>query len=92
MTNKANLEASNALFIRLVEEAHRRNIKVILDGVFNHCGSFNKWMDKERIYENAQGYEKGAYVDEGSPYRDYFHFYNEHAWPYNGSYDGWWGA
>ena len=91
VTNKANLEASNALFIRLVEEAHRRNIKVILDGVFNHCGSFNKWMDKERIYENAQGYEKGAYVDEGSPYRDYFHFYNEHAWPYNGSYDGWWG-
>ena len=29
-------------------------MKVILDGVFNHCGSFNKWMDRERIYENAR--------------------------------------
>lgn len=34
-------------------------MKVILDGVFNHCGSFNKWLDKERIYENQEGYEKG---------------------------------
>lgn len=91
VTNKANLEASNALFAMVVEEAHRRGMKVILDGVFNHCGSFNKWMDRERIYENAEGYEKGAYVAQDSPYHDYFHFYNEHAWPYNGSYDGWWG-
>ena len=51
MTNKANLEASNELFIHLVEEAHKRGMKVILDGVFNHCGSFNKWLDRERIYE-----------------------------------------
>ncbi len=34
-------------------------MKVILDGVFNHCGSFNKWMDRERIYENQEGYDKG---------------------------------
>ncbi len=91
VTNKVNLEASNALFARVVEEAHRRGMKVILDGVFNHCGSFNKWMDRERIYENADGYEKGAYVAQDSPYHDYFHFYNDYAWPYNGSYDGWWG-
>ena len=32
-----------------------RGMKVILDGVFNHCGSFNKWMDRERIYENQAG-------------------------------------
>lgn len=48
-------------------------------------------MDRERIYEHAEGYEKGAYVSGESPYRNYFHFYNEYAWPYNGSYDGWWG-
>ena len=42
-----NLEASNALFAKLVEEAHKRGMRVILDGVFNHCGSFNKWMDRE---------------------------------------------
>lgn len=91
VTNKANLEASNELFAKVVEEAHKRGIRVILDGVFNHCGSFNKWLDKERIYENAPGYEKGAYVSADSPYRSYFDFRDEYKWPYNGSYDGWWG-
>ena len=91
VTNKANLEASDALFAKVVSEAHKRGMKVIMDGVFNHCGSFNKWLDRERIYENAQGYEKGAYVDKESPYRNYFHFYDDTKWPYNPSYDGWWG-
>ena len=90
VTNKANLEASNELFIQVVEEAHKRGMKVILDGVFNHCGSFNKWLDRERIYENAEGYEKGAYVSKNSPYKDYFAF-NGGNWPYNRNYDGWWG-
>ena len=91
VTNKKNLDASNELFAKVVEEAHRRGMKVILDGVFNHCGSFNKWMDKERIYEHAEGYEKGAHICKESPYHDYFQFNNENAWPYNTSYDGWWG-
>ncbi|MFI3236516.1 MAG: glycoside hydrolase family 13 protein [Lachnospiraceae bacterium] len=92
VTNKANLEASNALFAQVVEEAHKRGIKVILDGVFNHCGSFNKWIDKERIYENAEGYKKGAYITKDSPYHDYFKFYDKGSdWPYNEDYDGWWG-
>ena len=26
-----------------------------------------------------------------SPYRSFFKFYNEDAWPDNGTYDGWWG-
>ncbi|MBQ8165825.1 MAG: alpha amylase N-terminal ig-like domain-containing protein, partial [Lachnospiraceae bacterium] len=59
VTNKENLEASNALFAKLVEEVHKRGMKIILDGVFNHCGSFNKWLDRECIYENQEGYEKG---------------------------------
>ena len=91
VTDKANLEASNQLFIRLVEELHRRGMRVILDGVFNHWGSFNKWMDRERIYENQEGYEPGAYVSQDSPYRSFFKFHNEHEWPYNSFYDGWWG-
>ena len=91
VTDKANLESSNTFFVQLVEEIHRRGMKVILDGVFNHCGSFNKWMDRERIYENAEGYDKGDYVSADSPYRNYFDFHNQAAWPYNNSYDGWWG-
>ncbi len=91
--NKANLEASNKLFIKLVEEMHRRGMRVILDGVFNHCGSFNKWMDRERIYEQQKEYEKGAFISQDSPYNSFFQFNNENpsAWPYNTSYDGWWG-
>lgn len=89
----ANLEASNELFIKLVEELHRRGMKIILDGVFNHCGSFNKWMDRECIYEGQEGYAPGAYISRESPYHDYFRFFSdeEKDWPYNGKYDGWWG-
>ena len=92
-TGLKNLEASNELFIKLVEELHRRGMKVILDGVFNHCGSFNKWMDRERIYEGEKDYEPGAYVSADSPYRSYFRFFKEgpENWPYNANYDGWWG-
>lgn len=90
VTDKKNLEASNQLFIELVEEIHRRGMKVILDGVFNHCGSFNKWMDRERIYEGQEGYAPGAYISADSPYRSFFKFNDENRWPYNPSYDGWW--
>ena len=91
VTDRENLEASNELLIQLIEEIHRRGMKIILDGVFNHCGSFNKWLDRERIYEGAQGYAPGAYVSADSPYRNFFKFNNEHEWPYNPYYDGWWG-
>lgn len=90
VTAKENLEASNAFFASFVEEVHKRGMKIILDGVFNHCGSFNKWLDREQIYENQEGYEKGAYVSEDSPYRTFFKFYEE-SWPYNFHYNGWWG-
>ncbi len=91
VSNKKNLEASNELFVKVVEEAHKRGIKVIMDGVFNHCGSFNKWMDRERIYENASGYANGAYVSAQSPYRSFFKFKSTDKWPYNETYEGWWG-
>ena len=49
VTRKENLEASNQFFAEFIEEVHKRGMKVILDGVFNHCGSFNKWLDRECI-------------------------------------------
>ena len=91
VVNKKNLEASNEFFVRFVEEVHRRGMKIILDGVFNHCGSFNKWLDRERIYDKDASYEKGAFVEEDSPYHDFFHFYPDGSWPNNTHYDAWWG-
>lgn len=90
VTDKRNLEASNAFFANFVSEVHKRGMKVILDGVFNHCGSFNKWLDKQKIYPRERGYEPGAYISADSPYRDFFKFYSD-KWPYNDDYDGWWG-
>ena len=85
-TDKENLEASDRFFADFVDIAHRKGIKIILDGVFNHCGSFHKWLDKESIYKNAKGYPKGAFHGVDSPYRSYFRFYED-----TDSYDGWWG-
>ena len=91
VTAKENLEASNQFFADFIAEAHARGIRVILDGVFNHCGSFNKWLNREKIYRADKGYAPGAYEAADSPYRDYFHFYDENQWPDNGTYEGWWG-
>lgn len=91
VVNLKNLEASNEFFARFVEEVHRRGMKIILDGVFNHCGSFNKWMDREKMYVQDTHYEKGAFLDESSPYRDFFYFYPDGNWPDNTHYDAWWG-
>ena len=87
-----NLEASNEFFAKLVEEIHRRGMRVIMDGVFNHCGSFNKWLDREKIYEGKVGFETGAFISKESPYHTFFDFENQsdEAWPDNTSYKGWW--
>lgn len=87
-TSIENLEASNAYFAEFVEEVHSRGMKVILDGVFNHCGSFHKWMDREGFYTADETYEPGAYRSKASKYRDFFRFHNPED---NNSYEGWWG-
>ena len=67
-------------FDALVKKAHSLGIRVILDGVFNHCSrgffQFNSLME----------------LGEDSPYRDWFHV---HSWPihaYSGkpNYECWW--
>ena len=88
-TSKENLQASNDLMIKLIKLAHKNGIKIILDGVFNHCGAFNKWLDKEGFY-SANGYPDGAYKAKDSIYHDYFKWYDEN-WPNNDCYDSWWG-
>ncbi|MCL2170759.1 MAG: glycoside hydrolase family 13 protein [Defluviitaleaceae bacterium] len=79
ITDAANLEASNQLLARLIRIAHEHNIRVILDGVFNHCGAFHKWLDSEGFYGG------GALNEPDSPYRDYF------IWDKHNKYEAWWG-
>ena len=81
-----NLKGSNAFFARFCQEIHRRGMKIILDGVFNHCGSFNRWMDKEGIYKQSGVYPPGAYGNSKSPYRSYFRFSGSKT------YEAWWGV
>ncbi len=90
-TDPENLAASDALLQKLIEEAHKRGIRVLLDGVFNHCGSFNKWYDQEGIYKDVEWARPGAYHNWDSPYRSYFRFSNPLGWPDNDSCDFWWG-
>ena len=52
----------------LCEKAHRRGMKVILDGVFNHTGSNSLYFNKDGDYDTV-----GAYQSTESPY---FHFYD----------------
>ena len=88
-TDKENLELSNNLFTEFVSLAHANGIKVILDGVFNHCGSFNKWLDTEGFYKDS-GEPTGAFHSEDSPYHNYFLWHPGGEWPGNTHYDGWW--
>ena len=52
--------AADRLFLKLLREAHRRNLRVILDGVFNHMG-INSWAFRDVQARRAE-----------SPYRDWF--------------------
>ena len=85
-----NLEASNRYFAEFIEKVHAKGIRVIIDGVFNHCGSFNRWMDREHIYDRHGGYPNGAYLSGDSMYRTFFRFSDPDGWPENDSYEGWW--
>lgn len=89
-TDPENLKASDEFFARFMEEVHKRGMRVIMDGVFNHCGSFNKWLDRELLYQRQGSYQPGAYTVEDSPYHTFFKFGNR-SWPENKSYDSWWG-
>lgn len=52
----------------LVDKAHEKGIRIMLDGVFNHCGSkFAPWQD----------------VLEKGPDSDYFHWFMINKWPFD---------
>lgn len=70
----------NAAFKILLDEAHRRNMRVVIDGVFNHAS--------RGFYQFNHALENGA----ASPYQDWFTF---HAFPVRAyenpiNYEAWW--
>ena len=48
--SRANLEASDAILAKLITKAHAYGIRVVLDGVFNHCSNFHAWQNDGKIY------------------------------------------
>ena len=71
----------DAAFDHLIAEAHKRGIRVILDGVFNHTGSDSRYFNRRGRYDSV-----GAYQSKESPYYDWFDFEE-----YPDRYRCWWG-
>ena len=67
-------------FTELCEAAHKRGMKVILDGVYSHTGSDSLYFNREGHFDSV-----GAFQSQQSPYSSWYTFYN---WPMN--YHSWW--
>ena len=72
---------TEAEFTALCDAAHKRGMKVILDGVYSHTGSNSLYFNKNGTFPGV-----GAYQSEESPYYDWYNFYS-----YPNSYNSWWG-
>jgi glycosidase len=73
-------------FDKLVRDADRLGIRIILDGVFNHMSSDSPNFDRYHHYPTV-----GACESLSSPYRDWFHFSNQNVPCGTGDYEGWFG-
>ena len=71
---------TEADFSAMCQAAHRRGIRVILDGVFSHTGANSLYFDKYGTFGGS-----GAYCDPNSPYRSWYTF---HEYPH--TYNCWW--
>jgi len=72
---------TNEDFSLLCDEVHKRGMRVMLDGVFNHTGYVSRYFNGDGFYP-----EVGACQSEDSPYRSWFNFTQ---WP--NKYESWWG-
>lgn len=73
---------TNETFLTLCKEAKKRDIAIILDGVFSHTGADSIYFNK---YENYDS--NGAYNSDDSPYKNWYNF----TAPNKSKYDCWWG-
>ena len=69
-------------FKRLLDAAHEKGMKIILDGVFNHSGADSLYFNKFGTYDSL-----GAYQSKSSPYYDWYFFKK-----FPDEYACWWGC
>lgn len=69
-------------FKRLLDDAHEKGMKIILDGVFNHSGADSLYFNKFGTYDSL-----GAYQSKSSPYYDWYYFKK-----FPDEYACWWGC
>lgn len=67
-------------FTDLCAAAHKRGIRILLDGVFSHTGANSKYFDAFHLFGN------GAVSNPNSPYKDWFTFQE-----FPSKYTAWWG-
>lgn len=75
--------SADKLFLELIQEVHKREMKIIIDGVFNHTGT-DFWAFRDLLQKQEESAFKNWYS------------VNSFADPSDGkegfSYDGWWGV
>lgn len=73
---------ADKLFLKLVQEVHKRDMKIIIDGVFNHMG-INSWAFKD-VVKNQKN----------SRYKDWFKIksWDDDSLKTKFSYEGWYGV
>ena len=73
--------SADTLFLKLIREAHKRGLKVIIDGVFNHSGTrfwaFQDVMKNQQRSPYAKWYDIRRWDDPSTPENEF-------------SYKGWW--
>ncbi|MDU3803373.1 glycoside hydrolase family 13 protein [Paraclostridium bifermentans] len=70
------------IFKELINEANKKGINIILDGVFSHTGDDSVYFNRYGNYDSI-----GAYQSQDSPYSSWYKFEN-----YPQKYDCWWGV
>lgn len=75
--------SADKLFLKLVKEVHKRDMKIIIDGVFNHTGTdfwaFTDLKEKQNSSIYKEWYDVKSFYDPDSPEVSEF------------DYNGWWG-
>lgn len=75
--------SADSLFLHLIKESHRRNIKVVIDGVWNHTGT-EFWAFQDLLQKGAQSKYRDWYVVKSF---DDAQTANKNEF----DYEGWWG-